>query len=122
MEKKKESSPQGTPPDITSDKKVVSAAHYASRIEAVKDLIFGEDNAEIRTRLEQLDEKIDAQITALNERLSGVIDDQDKTTLARIDNMEMDLKAEIDRLDHSKADRVQLGKMLMEMGKALLEE
>ncbi|MEM0999133.1 MAG: hypothetical protein AAGN35_18910 [Bacteroidota bacterium] len=98
------------------------AAQYASRIEAVKELIFGEDNAEIRQRLAELDQKIDARIQNLSDKLSAVIDDLEKTTNSRIDNLEMDLKSEIDRVDHHKADRFRLGKMLEDIGKALQEK
>jgi tRNA U34 5-carboxymethylaminomethyl modifying GTPase MnmE/TrmE len=98
------------------------AAQYASRIEAVKELIFGEDNAEIRQRLGELDQKIDERIEDLNNKLSDIIADLEKATNNRIDNLEMDLKAEIDRLDDNKTDRFKLGKMLEEIGKTLQEK
>ena len=120
MAKKNQNPTEGKPSDAANDQ--ASAAKYASRIEAVKELIFGEDNAEIREQLDVLNEKIEAEISGLNERLSGVIDELDKSTQARIDNMEMDLKSEIDRLDYNKSDRFQLGKMLEDIGKTLQEK
>ena len=122
MSKKNETPVPDSSSDKSQEKVTVSAAQYASRIEAVKELIFGEDNADIRNQLGLLDEKIEAKITSLNERLSAAIDDLEKTTQARIDNMEMDLKSEIDRLDYNKSDRFRLGKMLEEIGKTLQEK
>ena len=98
------------------------AAQYNSRIEAVKELIFGEDNAEIRLRLTELDQKIDTRIASLDDKLSGIIDELEKATNHRIDSLEMDLKSEIDRLDDQKADRRRLGKMLEDIGKSLQEK
>ena len=109
-------------PSAASKAEEAVAAQYASRIEAVKELIFGEDNAEIRQRLVELDHKIDEQIESLNNKLSDVIAGLEKSTNSRIDNLEMDLKAEIDRLDDHKADRFKLGKMLEDIGKALQEK
>lgn len=122
MAKKNENPEADKATEASSNKAAISAAQYASRIEAVKELIFGEDNAEIRDRLDQLDSKIEDKIRDLDARLSAVIEDLDKTTQARIDNIEVDLKSEIDRLEYGKADRFQLGKMLEDIGKALQEK
>jgi hypothetical protein len=111
----KPATPEANPADA-------KAAQYHSRIEAVKELIFGEDNAEIRQRLAELDQKIDSRISSLDDKLSGIIDELEKATNHRIDNLEMDLKSEIDRLDDQKTDRVRLGKMLEEIGKSLQEK
>lgn len=111
MSKKQES------PKTTSEAAV--EARYASKIDAIKDIIFGEDYAALRQALSELDAKLDSEIARLHEKLSAVISDVDKTLNNRIDNLEMDLKAEIDRLDHHKTDRFKLGKMLEEIGRNL---
>lgn len=97
-------------------------ARYASKIEAIKDLIFGEDYAALRAAIEALDAKVDRENTRLDEKFAALASDIDKTLSNRIDNLEMDLKAEIDRLDHHKADRFKLGQMLEQIGKALQEK
>lgn len=97
----------------------VSTTQYASKIEAIKDIIFGEDYAALRAALSELDTRVHDNLAKLDDRLSDVIKDVDATIKNRIDNLEMDLKAEIDRLDDAKTDRHKLGKMLEEIGKSL---
>lgn len=111
MSKKQESPKKASEPAVD--------ARYDSKIDAIKDIIFGEDYAALRQSLRDLDAKLDAELSQLHDKLSAVISDVDKTINNRIDNLEMDLKSEIDRLDHHKADRFKLGKMLEEVGKNL---
>lgn len=97
-------------------------ARYASKIEAIKDIIFGEDYAALRAAIEELNAKVDRENNRLDEKFSALSSDLDKTINNRIDNLEMDLKAEIDRLDDHKADRFKLGQMLEQIGKTLQEK
>jgi hypothetical protein len=108
----------------------VSVSQYNSKIEAIKDIIFGEDYAALRLslkeldekyalKLAQLDEKFENKLTNLDDRLSAVIKDLDRTLNHKIDEVEMDLKSEIDRLDHHKADRFKLGQALEALGRSL---
>ncbi len=110
----------------------VTTAQYTSKIEAIKDIIFGEDYAALRLSLKELDEKYHLKLTQLDEkyehklaqlddRLSAVIKDLDRTLNHKIDEVEMDLKSEIDRVDHHKADRFKLGQMLEALGRSLQE-
>jgi len=96
-------------------------ANYNSKMEAIKDLIFGEENAALRESIQDLTQHMEAEIQRIEEKYSALAADMDKATASRIDNLEMDLKAEIDRLDDHKADRFKLGKMLEEIGKTLQE-
>jgi len=99
----------------------VDASRYATKIEAIKDIIFGEDYAALRAAIQELNEKVDRENARLDEKFSALAADLDQTINNRIDNLEMDLKAEIDRLDHHKTDRFKLGKMLEDIGKSLQE-
>lgn len=114
MAKKKEA-----PQELASEP--VVDARYASKIEAIKDIIFGEDYAALRAAIQALNEKVDQENNRLEEKFSALASDLDKTINNRIDNLEMDLKAEIDRLDDHKADRFKLGQMLEQIGKSLQE-
>ena len=111
---------------------IVSTSQYASKIDAIKDIIFGEDYAALRQSLRELDEKYAQKLNALDEkygqklhdlddRLSAIIKELDMTLNNKLDNVEMDLKSEIDRLDHHKTDRFKLGQMLENIGKSLQE-
>ena len=113
---KKNESPQSAASEPVVD------ARYASKIEAIKDIIFGEDYAALRAAIEALNEKVDRENQRLDEKFSALASDLDKTINNRIDNLEMDLKAEIDRLDDHKADRFKLGQMLEQIGKTLQEK
>ena len=97
-------------------------ARYASKIDAIKDIIFGEDYAALRQAIADLNERLSRENTALDDKFSALASDIDKTISNRIDNLEIDLKAEIDRLDDQKTDRFQLGKMLEDIGKRLQEK
>jgi transketolase len=108
----------------------VSVSQYNSKIEAIKDIIFGEDYAALRQSLKeldekyalkmaQMDEKFETKLAKLDDRLSAVIQDLDRTLNHKIDEVEMDLKSEIDRLDHHKADRFKLGQALEALGRSL---
>jgi hypothetical protein len=110
----------------------VSTSHYNSKIEAIKDIIFGEDYAALRLslkeldekyaqKLAQLDEKLEHKLATLDDHLSAVIKDLDRTLNHKLDEVEMDLKSEIDRVDHHKADRFKLGQMLEALGRSLQE-
>ena len=96
-------------------------ANYNSKIEAIKDIIFGEDYAALRQSIQELTQHMQSEITRVEEKYSALLADTDATISNRIDNLEMDLKSEIDRLDENKTDRFKLGKMLEELGKQLQE-
>lgn len=100
---------------------VVSTSQYASKMDAIKDIIFGEENAALRQSLHELDQKYEKRLSQLDDRFSDLIKELDMTLNNKLDNVEMDLKSEIDRLDDQKTDRHTLGKMLETIGKSLQE-
>lgn len=106
-------------PETPAVEPVVQTSHYANKIDAIKDIIFGEDYAALRQSLKDLDEKMENRLNQLDDRLSAIIKELDVSLNNKLDNVEMDLKSEIDRLDHHKADRFKLGKMLEDLGKSL---
>jgi tRNA U34 5-carboxymethylaminomethyl modifying GTPase MnmE/TrmE len=99
----------------------ISTQQYTSKIEAIKDIIFGEDYAALRQAIKELHQRIDRENAAMDEKFSTLIQETDRAINHKIDTIEMDLKSEIDRLDYNKTDRFKLGKMLEEMGRSLQE-
>ena len=132
QEEKKQEVKKQAPEAQAHIEPAVSTSHYNSKIEAIKDIIFGEDYAALRLslkeldekyaqKLAQLDEKLEQRIDKLDEQLNAIIKDLDRTLNHKIDEVEMDLKSEIDRVDHHKADRFKLGQMLETLGRSLQE-
>jgi tRNA U34 5-carboxymethylaminomethyl modifying GTPase MnmE/TrmE len=129
---KQEEKKQAEVPQKPVAEPTVSVSQYNSKIEAIKDIIFGEDYAALRlslkeldekyaARMSQMDEKFENMLTNLDDRLSAVIKDLDRSLNHKIDEVEMDLKSEIDRVDHHKADRFKLGQALEALGRSLQE-
>ena len=117
MATKKESNPASAKETQTPDSPV--QASYGSKIEAIKDIIFGEDYAALRQSIQELTAHMEAEIQRVEEKYSALVAETDAGINNRIDNLEMDLKSEIDRLDENKTDRFKLGKMLEDLGKEL---
>ena len=90
-----------------------------SKIEAIKDIIFGQDQAEINRRIHALEEKVGMDIGNLNESLVEVIEKLEATLLTRIEKSEATTQKALDSLKEAKTDRVKLGNMLIKMGESL---
>ncbi len=121
MAKKKEPSQEAPTHTPQAAPETPVQANYNSKIEAIKDLIFGEENAALRLSINELTATMEAEIARLEEKYSALVAETDATINNRIDNLEMDLKSEIDRLDENKTDRFKLGKLLEALGKTLQE-
>lgn len=121
MAKKNEASEEAKKPVTPTTLETPVQANYNSKMEAIKDLIFGEENAALRQSIEELTSHMESEVQRVEDKYSALASEMDKATSNRIDNLEMDLKAEIDRLDEHKTDRFKLGKMLEDIGKTLQE-
>lgn len=121
MAKKNEASQEAPKANPVAGAESAVSANYNSKIEAIKDIIFGEDYAALRLSINELAAHTQAEIARVEEKYSALLADTDATINNRIDNLEMDLKSEIDRLDENKTDRFKLGKMLESLGKSLQE-
>lgn len=113
-------------------KKEAAAASYASKMDALKDLIFGEEYAALRESLEHLAIETDQRLSDLSKSLTERIDTLEQNINTRIDTLNQDineriLKLEahtnkaIEKLDDKKADRLKLGRALEKIGKSLQE-
>ncbi len=90
-----------------------------SRIEAVRDLIFGEnmqqydqDFTEVSSQIAELRKDTDKSLANLASNLQNKIDAFEKSTEASLEKMATDIDKKLERLDDAKADRKKLGKAL----------
>ncbi len=97
-----------------------------SKIDAIKQLIFGENMAEYSQEFETLKKELEQR----RKELSDFIDDSRKELMGAIDNLGTDLNIRIsdledslnekaETLENKKVDRVQLGDLLMKMGEKI---
>ena len=93
-----------------------------SKIQAVKELIFGPDIQTFEDRFKALNERLDdlqnQLIDETNDRESSV-HDLEKKTDKNLAKLEDDIQKELDRLQDEKTDRSVLGKLLIQIGEKL---
>jgi hypothetical protein len=93
-----------------------------SKLQAVKELIFGQEiqnyDAEFKDIHKQIDDnKIqNAEDTVNQQKALSLLE---KTITSRIDRLEADLIKKIAVLDNKKTDRAKLGKLLIQIGEKL---
>ena len=97
-----------------------------AKIEAIKELIFGENMVEYDQRfveVQDLIEKshatIESHLDSLKAELSTSIDNFNTDLNIRISDLEKSIGSRLDKLDASKSDRKSLGKMLENLGKKI---
>ena len=97
-----------------------------SKIEAIKNLIFGENIAEYNHEFETLK----AEVAARRQELLEYVDSTRKELMTAIDNLSTDVNIRIsdleealndkaDDLDHRKMNRTDLGDLLIQMGQKI---
>ncbi|WP_027419761.1 hypothetical protein [Crocinitomix catalasitica] len=96
-----------------------------SKIQAVKELIFGQEIQNYDTEFKEInarslknEEKSKNDYIALNNAISNL----EKSVSARIDRLEADLNKKLALLDDKKTDRAKLGKMLIQIGEKLQDQ
>lgn len=93
-----------------------------SKIQAVKELIFGPDIQTFEERFKALNDRLDDLQNQLvdesNERESSV-HELEKRTDKQLSKLEDDIQQELDRLQDEKTDRAVLGKLLVQIGEKL---
>ncbi|MCJ8292390.1 MAG: hypothetical protein HRT58_20775 [Crocinitomicaceae bacterium] len=93
-----------------------------SKIQAVKELIFGPDIQTFEDQFKALNERLDdlqnQLIDESNERESSV-HDLEKKTDNNLSKLEDQVQKELDRLKDKKTDRAVLGKLLIQIGEKL---
>ncbi len=93
-----------------------------SKLQAVKELIFGQEIQDYDAEFKHIHKAIDDNKT---QNAQDTIDQQkalsqmEKAITTRIDRLEADLMKKITALDNKKTDRAKLGKMLIQIGEKL---
>ena len=101
----------------------------AQRLEAIKNLIFGENILQIDQDFQGLKNLIDKR----KEELDNYIEDTRKELMHTIDNLSTDLNIRItdlesslnekaNMLNHKKVDRTTLGNMLVSLGEKIMKD
>ena len=99
-----------------------------SKIEAIKNLIFGENIAEYDNEFEAIKNDIIKKKMALEDliattqtELNEAIDNLSTDVNIRITKLEDDLAAKFENLNEKKVDRKQLGDLLIKLGSKISE-
>ncbi len=99
------------------------------RLEAIKNLIFGEnivqinsDFDNIKILIEQRKQELETYIEEINQELSRTIDELSTNINIRITDLEDNLNNKIENLDQNKLDRNLLGKLLVAMGEKVMKD
>lgn len=108
------------------DESVNNVTDSASKIEVIKNLIFGENIAEYNSEFETLKKEIDDK----RKELKNYIDDARQELMSSIDNLSTDVNIRItdlenaledkaDKLDEQKVDKKLLGDLLISLGEKI---
>lgn len=98
----------------------------SSKIEAIKNLIFGENIEQydsefdtIRKEIQKKKEVLESYIDEVRNELMQSIDSLSTDVNIRITDLEDNLQAKTDALSESKVDRKELGKLLINLGEKI---
>lgn len=111
-----------------NDQEVVVENENSSKIEAIKNLIFGENIAEYNDEFEAIKKDLEKKKTILEDLISSTstelnkaIDNLSTDLNIRITELEDSLEAKGDELNEQKVDRKLLGDLLVKMGNKISE-
>ena len=103
-----------------------SVTDSASKIEVIKNLIFGENIAEYNSEFETLKKEIDSKreelqkyIDEAREELTSSIDNLSTDINIRITDLENFLEDKADKLENQKVDKKLLGNLLISLGEKI---
>ncbi|TQM40061.1 hypothetical protein BC670_0923 [Flavobacterium branchiophilum] len=101
----------------------------AQRLEAIKNLIFGEniqqideDFSSIKQLIEQRKEALEDYIEATRKELLQTIDNLSTDLNIRITDLEQNLSDQVANLNHKKVDRATLGQLLVNLGEKIMKD
>lgn len=110
-----------TPPKVQNSEAAENA--HGSKIDMIKDLIFGENIQEYDTQFETVKDDIEAKKAELEElvhtvraELNEMIDGLSTDINIRITELDDKLKDRFDTLDDEKVNKQSLGKLLITLG------
>lgn len=99
-----------------------------NQLDAIKNIIFGQEMEQLNSNLKEIDKTQNSRISKLEDRLSDMEASVEselkslKATLLSEMSTRMDsMQADLDQLNEQKADRQQLGELLVKMGEQLMK-
>ena len=81
-----------------------------------------QEEEEIRSLLERTRNELENRLASYNKQLFATIDALNKDLTMELDKTKAYLQEQLDRIDHEKTQRNELGKMLISMGQQLIED
>lgn len=106
-----------------------SSLESAQRLEAIKNLIFGEniqqidqDFTSLKNLIDKRKEELDSYIDDTRKELINTIDNLSTDVNIRITDLENTLAEKAEKLDHKKVDRTALGSMLVSLGEKIMKD
>tara|TARA_Y100001956_G_C4085699_1_gene170520 strand:+ start:495 stop:836 length:342 start_codon:yes stop_codon:yes gene_type:complete len=113
---------------MATEKNETATSANDAKIDAIKQLIFGENIKEYDGEFKKLKETINQVKQEMNERLENtaselrrLIDTVNAEQNSKLDKLRSDMDAEVAQLKHQKLDRQLLGDLLQEMGNKIKE-
>ncbi len=99
-----------------------------NQLDAIKNIIFGQEMEQLNASLKEVDKTQNSRISKLEERLSEVeasfaaeLKELKSELMSEMNTRIDSLQADVDQLSENKADRRQLGELLMKMGEQLMK-
>ena len=106
----------------------VSSQESQHRLDAIKNLIFGENiqqiDAEfdsIKNHIEKRKDELENYIQDTSKELNMIIDNLSTDLNIRITNLEENMSDKMDILDQNKVDRNTIGNLLISMGEKIMK-
>jgi DNA topoisomerase IA len=97
-----------------------------SKLDAVRDLIFGATLSEYEAKVEQLERKVESnnehillEISSLRSKLNDSISLMEKNIIERIENLYNAAKTELDRQNTAHVSREKMAQLLIQFAKEL---
>jgi len=107
----------------------INSLESAQRLEAIKNLIFGEniqqidsDFQSLKNHIEKRKEELENLIDETRRELNKTIDNLATDINIRITDLENNLTEKTDELNHKKVDRNLLGTLLVSLGEKIMKD
>lgn len=108
---------------------IVNPLESAQRLEAIKNLIFGENIQQIdqdfqglKNLIDKRKEELEQYIEDTRKELNHTIDNLSTDLNIRLTDLENSLNDKAEMLDHKKVDRNLLGNMLVSLGEKIMKD
>ena len=112
----------------TEEKEINKASAFSNdaKIDVIKELIFGNNMREYQSEFEGIHDvvtqnklDIENKLNTAKDEIYDYLEEMRKELNSKIDDLQMTLQAEIDRLDDVKTDRKMLGDLFEHMAKEI---